>query len=363
MYFTITSGTIYLIIVGILFLLFVRAVCRNDIIGEQIGIIDKCVIISLFVHIIWAFLVDLLSHEGYEYLVMDDETYHKFAMGLIKYKDLYDGNIYHLFLHSLYRIFGQTTANGRIVNLFFSVVTIYPLATIENRLNKKTKYNATKFYAFSPFVVFISYFEIKDICLTFLFVSSYALVKRLIEKKSILYLSLLIIICFFSEQIREGTGVLPVSILVLSYIRFLGVNRCQRKVFGFICTVIVLGMAIYIGRDYLQYGNYRVDQYQRWIVSQFSNSSLYSKFVITKITDIWKMPFCFLLYTLQPLDMLSGNMRFFSEFGMLAKVVDVPILFFSIFFITGYVKKEKWNSLFFLISNYVFDVFRRLIIH
>lgn len=353
MYFTITIGTIYLIIAGMLFLLIVRAICRNDVIEEQIGIIDKCVIISLFIHAIWAFIVDYLSHMGYQYLVMDDETYHKFAMGLIKYKELTDGNIYHLFLNLLYRIFGKTTANGRIANLFFSVATIYPLAIIEKRLNNETKYNGTRFYAFSPFIIFISFFEIKDICLTFLFISSYALVKKLTEKLSLIHIVLLLFICAVSEQIRDGAGVLPIAILVLSRIRLLGVNNNQRKVFGIISTIIVLGMAIYIGRDYLQYGNYRVEQYKRWIVNQFSSSSIYSKFVITKLTDIWKIPFCFLLYTLQPLDMLSGNMRFFSEFGMIAKFIDVPVLFFSVIFIPKYIKKEKWSSLFFIIM-YVF---------
>lgn len=349
MYFTITTGTLFLIIVGMLFLLFVRAVCRNDVIGEQIGIIDKCVIISLFIHAIWAFFVDYLSQNGYQYLVMDDETYHQFAMGLIEFEKLTEGNIYHLFLKLLYRIFGQTTANGRIANLFFSIATIYPLATIEYRLNKRTKYYATRFYAFSPFIIFISYFEIKDICLTFLYISSYALVKKLTEKLSLIHIVLLLFICAVSEQIRDGAGVLPIVILVLSRIYLLGTNNNQIKLFGIISTVIVMGMAIYIGRDYLQYGSHRVDQYQRWIVNEFSSSSIYSRFVITKFTDIWKLPFCFLLYTFQPMSMLSGNKRFFYEFGMFAKIVDVPVLFFSMLFIPKYIRKEKWNSLLFVV--------------
>ena len=296
MYFTITVGTLLLIITGILFLLLVRAVCRNGVIKEHIDLIDKFVLISLFAHIAWAFVVDALAKAGYEYLVKDDETYHRFAMGLIQYKELSEKNIYHLFLQFLYSIFGQTTVTGRITNLFFSVATIYPLATIENRLNKTTKYAATRFYSFSPFIIFISYFEIKDVCLTFLFVSAYALVKKLTDKLSIIHLVLLIAICVFSEQIRNGTGTLPIAILILSRLRFLGVNKKQRRVLGIICTIVVIGIASYVGRDYLQYGNSRVDQYQRWIVTQFSSGSLYSKFVIRKITDFWKIPFCFCYY-------------------------------------------------------------------
>lgn len=349
MYFDFTFGTIILFIIGVLFILVVRVICQKDVIGEKIGLIDKYMLVSLFVHIIWATLVDICSHYGYQYLVWDDETYHGFAMGTINDMSLYGTNLYYGLLRVLYSVFGKTTVTGRLTNLFFSVATIYPLSTIEYRLNSETKYSATRFFAYSPFMIFISYFEIKDIMLLFFFVSAYALVKRLTEEINVLYLLLLVAICVLNERFRSGSGVLPIAVLILSRIRGLGSNKVQKRLFIAISTVIVIAVALYIGQDYLQYGIYRIDRYQNWILRQFSESSIYNKFVITKITDIWKFPFCFLLYSLQPLDMLLGNMRFYSEFGMIAKIVDVPVLFFSILFLPAFVKKEKWNSLFFLI--------------
>jgi hypothetical protein len=348
MYFTLTIGTLFLSIIGILFVLLVRTICQKDVLGEQIGQIDKFMLVSLFVHILWAFAVDLLSHAGYQYLVWDDETYHSFAMGSMYSADI-GSNLYSYILRFLYSTFGNTTVTGRIANLFFSVATIYPLATIEKRLNTETHYSATKFFAYSPFIIFISYFEIKDIILTFMFISSYAIVKRLTEKNSIPYLAVLIALCVISEQFRAGTGVLPIAILVLSRLRGPGSNKVQRRVFAVISTAIVLAIIIYIGQDYLQFGLYRIDRYQRWIFTQFSSDSLYSRFVVTQFADIWKIPFCFILYTLQPLDLLSGNMRYLTEFGMIAKIADVPILFFSILLLPRYIKKEKWNSLFFIV--------------
>ena len=348
MTFSFTVGTFLLIILGTIFICVIRSLCRKDVIQGDIRRIDKFMLISLFIHVIWAFLVGVLSNKGYYYLVWDDENYHNFAMRSINEASLYSTNLYNYFLRFLYDLFGRTTLTGRLTNFFFSIATIYPLANVEKRLNAKTEYTGTKFYAYSLFMAFISFFEIKDIIVMFLFVSSYALVKRISEKRNMWHLLLLFSICLLSEQFRSGTGVLPIAILVLSNIHAFGTTRLQRRFFLLFSVAILVVVGVYIGQDYLAEGTIRIERYQRWIFTQFSSESIYNWFVITEITDIWKAPFCAVLYVMQPLDMLAGNMRYFSEFGMLAKAFDVPVLLFSVFTLPLYVRKEKWNSLFFV---------------
>lgn len=345
MYFSITVGTIPLIIIGLLFIMLVRGLCRRGVIQDKIGLIDKFMLFSLMLHLVWVLCVNLMSKAGYTYLIWDDESYYNFAMGSTS---AYESNLYNIILKGLYDIFGKTTVIGRLTNLFFSVATVYPLATIEKRLNNDTEYRASRFFAYSPFMIFISYFEIKDIILMFCFVSAYAIVKKMIGKINIGYMVLLIAICIFMEQIRSGTGVIPIVVLILSRMHALGNTTRQKRLFAAISTAVVIAVGIYIGRDYISYGTYRIERYQNWIFTQFSSGSIYNWFVITKVADIWKFPFCFMLYALQPLDGLSGNMRFYSEFAIIAKIVDVPILLFSIVFLPKYIKKEKWCSLFFV---------------
>ena len=59
------------------------------------------------------------------------------------------------------------------------------------------------------------------------------------------------------------------------------------------------------------------------------------------------------MYALQPLNALDGSSRFFGEWGMFAKIIDVPILVMAIRWLYVYVKKEKIYSLIFILP-YIF---------
>lgn len=354
MSFELSIGTYTLILTNSAFLFIVRAVCKRDNLSDEIGIIDRIMLISLGIHIAWIVFVALYSQSGYQYLVWDDESYQKYAMGIYDDESVYDFNGYLLFLRWLYAIFGKTTFTGRLTNMFVSVATIYPLSTIEKRLSNKTLFHATKFYAYSPFMIFISCFEIKDIIVMFLFITAYAYVKRIQERFSLLSLIPLLIICYVNEQLRSGTGVLPITILVFSSISLSGSKRKYQEIINISCIVIILAAIYFVGQEYFTKGTDRIEKYQNWIQTQFSSGSIYDRLVVTKITDIWKFPLCFLLYTLQPLGLLSGDIRYLSDFGMIAKMIDVPVLFFSILFLPRYIAKERWNSLF-LIVLYTFS--------
>ena len=349
MEYSIEVGTIPLIICCFVFLLIIRSFCVLDNISDEIGIIDRLVLLGLLARIIWMFIVIFLSRYKYYFFVIDDETYFNYAMGKISEAKLYSMNIYCSLLRTLYDLFGKTSVNGRILNMFISISTAYPLATLEKRLKNNTGFPACRMIAYSPFMVFISFFEIKDIFVLFLFICAYAILKRLQERMNIAQLILFISICFLSELFRKGAGAIPVMVLVISKVPFQGATKKQKYLIGTAGAVLAVVALGYVGQAYFSEQTNEVQKYQRWITSQFSKNSIYNSFMIRELKDIWKVPLCYFLYTLQPLSAFTGDHRFFADFGMIAKYSDVPVLLLSLIFLPGFIKKEKWNSLLFII--------------
>ena len=332
-------GTFGLIIVLLTALLLIRNLAH-----KTLGIsLDTLLILALLLRILWAIIVIMLEDKGLRYFVYDDETYHLFAMGE-RWVDSLNG--YHVFIDYIYNLFGHSSLNGRLVNLFFSLYTFYPVAIIEYNMTNGESMLATKLTALSPFMVFSSFFEIKDIGLMFFYTCLYAIINQHQGKISVKQAVMLLIIAVFSESLRHGAGVLPIGIFVLNFcLKGIGTSKLQRILTATIEIFIGVFMVLYVGMDYITELTVTLDRYQRWIVTQFSEYSVYNWFVVTSPVDIWKLPFCFLLYVMQPLDLLDGSGRFFAEFGMVAKVFEVPILLMSIVFLPKYIKQEKWASL------------------
>ena len=117
--------------------------------------IDKILLFAIIVRFIWIIVVIALE-DRMTFFVYDDETYYRTAMGAPY--GIYS-NLYTYFLRWIYNTFGQSSLNGRIVNLVFSVMTIYPLAYLEKSFNDFTDFKATTFFALSPFQIFISFFD------------------------------------------------------------------------------------------------------------------------------------------------------------------------------------------------------------
>ena len=103
--------------------------------------IDKILLFAIIVRLIWMIVVIALE-DRMTFFVYDDETYYRTAMGAPY--GMYS-NLYTYFLRWLYNTFGQSSLNGRIVNLAFSAMTIYPLAYLEKSFNDFTDFKATTF--------------------------------------------------------------------------------------------------------------------------------------------------------------------------------------------------------------------------
>lgn len=336
--------------IGLLFCLFaIICIVRRQFIKKLNFKIDIFFTLSLLLHLMWMIVVILLDGQ-YQYLVYDDESYYHVAMGTIYIVD--GDNLYNYILKFIYDAFGQSSFNGRLVNMFVSLMTIYPLAYLEKELNHETRFGATIFFALSPFQIFISFFEIKDIILMFTYVSAYALTKMMKkdQEKSLGLLIQFMFFCAISEGIRSGMGIIPIAIFILDRLRIgVGISKIQRNISGFIFIILFSTIIYTYFQDYILSQSIRIDNYQKWIFTQFGSTSIYNKFIITDIKDIWKLPICFILYAVQPLNALDGSSRFFGEWGMFAKLIDVPILLMSIRWLHVFVKKEGVYSLMFII--------------
>ena len=306
--------------------------------------IDTILLFAIIVRLIWMIVVIALE-DRMTFFVYDDETYYRTAMGAPY--GMYS-NLYTYFLRWLYNTFGQSSLNGRIVNLAFSVMTIYPLAYLEKSFNDFTDFKATTFFALSPFQIFISFFEIKDIILMFTFTASYALIKHLKIAVSTVDIIELSFLCFISEQIRSGMGAIPIVLLVIDKVKKgIGATKLQRMFSCIIIAGICVAVLLFYFGDYILEQNTKIEKYQEWIFTQFSSESMYNQFVITGIQDIWKLPFCFILYAFQPLSTLDGSKRFFGEWGMFAKFIDVPVLLMALRWLTVYIKRKSSSHCFF----------------
>ena len=340
--YELTTGTLMLVAILLMFIALVR---HKFYLNTNINI-DKILLFAIIARIIWMIIVISLEYKM-TFFVYDDENYYKTAMGA-PYG--VNSNFYTYFLRWLYSIFGRSSLNGRIVNLAFSVMTIYPLAYLEYSMDESTNFKATVFLALSPFQIFISFFEIKYIMMMFSFTASYAIIKHLQNENSIADSLELLLLCLLSEQIRSGMGAIPILLLLMDKAKNgIGATRRQKlftRVFVVgICAAVVL---FYFG-DYILEQSTRIEKYQKWIFTQFSSESMYNQFVITGIQDIWKLPFSFILYALQPFNVLDGSNRFFGELGMFAKFIDVPVLLMALRWLIVYIKKEKILSLMFLL--------------
>jgi hypothetical protein len=308
--------------------------------------IDKILLFAIIVRLMWMIAVIALE-DKMTFFVYDDETYYKTAMGAPY--GIYS-NLYTYFLRWLYNTFGQSSLNGRIVNLVFSVMTIYPLAYLEKSFDEFTDFKATTFFALSPFQIFISFFEIKDIILMFTFTASYALIKHLKIVVSTVDIIELALLCFISEQIRSGMGAIPIVLLVIDKVKKgIGATKLQRMFSCIIIVGICVAVLLFYFGDYILEQSTKIEKYQKWIFTQFSSESIYNQFVITGVRDLWKLPFSFILYAIQPLNALDGSSRFFGEWGMFAKFFDVPILLMALRWLVTYIKEEKLYSLMFLL--------------
>lgn len=347
--YRITAGTPLLIMLLFCCMYMVRMwVCKNSN-GLHIKKVDNIVFFACFFRCIWAIIVVAAEDLGFTFFVYDDETYYRFAMRYISESQMiYQDNTYRFFLRWIYDSFGRSALNGRLTSMFIVLTAVYLVAFAENMiLKERNRYTATKLCAFSPFMVMVSFFEIKDIAALFLLIAGYALIKKFENTKKKATFVAIVVVGLLNEGIRSGTGALLVAAGIITAIPIRRDAAKSKRILSIICIAITIIVAVLWAAKSELIDTYlwKISQYQKWIRTQFSSNSIYNWFVIDDWKQIWKAPLSFALYALQPLNGLTGEKRFFGEFGIFARVIDVPVILMTLLFIVKYIKQEKGNSI------------------
>lgn len=299
-----------------------------------------------------AFLVGCLLLYGGELpsFVYDDQTYYQYAAGYISESDLYELGFYHVFLKGLYDVFGISSINGRLLNILLASATVYSVGYIEEHLSGEESLLATKLYAFMPYMFFSSCFELKDIFALFLYITIYALLLGFSEHADKALLFIAIPLMIVAELVRSLAGVLPAMLfLYASFNRHSNMSRVERGIIGAVIVIPLALMALLIFPSTWQGYITTLNQYQRWISTQFSATSFYNFFLLRTPIDVWKIPFSIALYLLQPFSFLDGSGRVFFELGGILKIIDIPVVCLSIVWLPRYISREGARSLMLLI--------------
>lgn len=346
--FSFSFGTCFLMLILVVFLLFYRFWYEKNVNKQTLILADKYFIISMLIRCLVFILFIFLIFDKTPFAITDDETYYKFAAGLISDET----REYAFFLKNIYNIFGISTLRGRIVNIFLSSMTVYPITYIENSFSDSNKLIATKLFVFLPFQLFFCMFEIKDILLLWAVMNTYMSIKILKEdNRNILNWIITFIFIYISEMFRSTAGIVSLLVLIL-IIFFDKESKNKKEIFVKLFIILVFIIIIIIVFFKSEYGGEMIlslDRYNRWIETQINTNGIYNFLRIRTIKDIWKLPISCFMYIIQPLTGLYNTNRLYSDYGFILRIFDLPIIMLSILGIRCYLRKENYFFIIFLI--------------
>jgi hypothetical protein len=327
--FDFTTGTVILILIGIIIAVIHDLAVKKATGSETIIRIRLLVLLALGIRIVWYILYFGYISGHYPFAITDDYNYHIVAMH--NFSSLREGrNNYGTFLVYLYHFFGASSLNGRILNFVVSVIAVYPLAYLESTfpaLNKK--FLATKLYCCVPYMVIIASFEIKDVMTLLFYISGCAVIRRMLLGEKWGLVPLLVLFGALTELMRIGMGILlGVTFICGLLVENRKVER-KKKATLIVLSIGAIFLLAYFLVSKLLPGYYEqvlgmLEQYIRGRNRIIDNGSLFNFLTIKSWKEIWKVPLDLLFFVLLP---YSGEHtgRFVLDFGAYLRLADVPI--------------------------------------
>lgn len=346
--FSLTAGSLGIAIVGALVIIFSRSVVGRWGGAPLAAAATRATAMAAVTRFLWLGIYLAQLAGPYPFAVFDDEQYHLLAMGM---QALREPTSYSTFLSYVYLVFGASSLNGRLVNVILGVAAVYPLAYIERIVVGRDSRVATWLYAVVPFQIFWTAFEVKDVALVLVYLWAYAVLCRWSSAKaSASSVACLAVLALLTEQLRTGMGVL---ILLVAALQYLDSSARRPRVLRIAVGAAVLGAVVllasaeasvyfYATIDYLS-------DYQEWVPTQFSDSSIYSLLLIRDVGDLWKVPICMVVYALQPITGLAGSGRLFIDYGWVLRAFDVGVQIAGLVVAPVVLRRERARALLFLV--------------
>lgn len=275
-----------------------------------IGYLFRCIILIIIFCLSLAF-----SQEAS--LFTDDKAYYLIARNnsenlLISWQGIY-GKYYIKILEIVYRIFGGHTINGRLINIFFSLLTVIVFYKFDKDINIHLKEKILKVLIFFPELSFFSVFEFKDYIFSFLLCLAVFLLFKSYKTSNIFLKLVLIIISFglslINCYIRAG---IPIYFFIFGVIAYLIINIKKENII--INPVVLLTLIFAVGLLLFQFKDIRLNSEPRilyntrnMVAYYFENleerkegSSLMKYFLINNKKQIYKLPISIIFIPFSP---------------------------------------------------------------
>ena len=333
--FNISGGTFELIAVCIILSGYLISVLKKMLIAEDKYRVRNLFFLAIIVRLLWWFVYFSFIADSYPFMITDDFNYNRVA--LASHMSLTEGrNVYQTVLTYLYSMFGASSITGRIVNLFASLICVYPIAYIEGAVLGNRKYIATRLYAILPFMFMITSFEIKDILSMLFFISSIAVMLYLNAGGKKSYIALFVVMCVLSEYMRTGMGILVFGAYVLDIIvsKIDFMKRNQVIVTGFV-LIIAAVMGTIVLREFFASSYYtetlvNLGQYMAGRDKSINSGSMFEFLIIDSPSEFWKIPLNLIFFITLP-SSSEGVGRFFLDFGVYMRIFDVTLCLFGVY--------------------------------
>ena len=338
-----TIGTFGILLIGILLLLFYNGLTCSLLDPPVKAKVQTLVFYALVARLVWDLIYFGFIADSYPFMITDDYNYFQNALRTFSNPEVGRNN-YQTFLNYLYYLFGASSFNGRLVNLFASVAATYPIAYIESRFNGNTnRFVATKLYCFLPFMVTISSFEIKDILSMLFFCSSCMMMLYMLHNNKIRKWPWLLVFCILSELMRSGMGLLVLGVYLCTvFYRLIkaGSGKKAGKYIAFVCLVALLsvGIMLLMSTEYYKDVISMLDQYSAGRDQSTTSGSMFDFLTIKSVWELWKIPLDLLFYVMLP-NSSEHVGRFLFDFGVYLRFFDVPISILGVYWLIRNVKK------------------------
>lgn len=344
-----TIGTFWLVFIGVGVVIAFRGYATQFFEKSDIKRVDKLFIAAIVVRLIWYFVYFVFIADSYPFMITDDFNYHYRADAASSILSVGRNN-YQTFLNYLYYYFGSSSLNGRIVNLFASILCVYPIAYIERTINThRTEFTATKMYIFFPFMVSICSFEIKDVLSMLFFATSCMIMLYMQKNNSMKRFVSFLLFCLLSELIRSGMGLLVLGVYSCSviYKQLGGLSRNKgKKIFAFSCLTIffLIAVTVLMSMEYYQDTMLLLGQYTAGRNKSIRSGSMFDFLTIDSVNELWKVPLDLVFYIMLP-NSSEHVGRFMLDFGVYYRLFDMPISLLGVYWMIRKCKKFGFYSL------------------
>ena len=298
-------------------------------------------------------------------LFSDDKTYYIIARNnsenlLLSWQGIY-GNYYFKILEIVYRIFGEHTINGRLINIFFSLLIIIIFYKFDKDINIYLKEKILKVLIFFPELSFFSVFEFKDYIFCFLLCLSIFLLFKSYKTRNIFLKLTLIIISFalslINSYIRTG---IPIYFFILGVIAYLIIYIKKENIIT-IRPITIFTLIFVVSLLFFQFkgislnskqGNYygtisKVNSYFNSLETRKESSNLMKYFVIDSKKQIYKLPLSIILLPFSPSVVnfpIKVNMLIFS----ILRIITFLVYFYFVINLFSLKLKMKNYDFYFL---------------